>query len=163
MGSNKDLARLRDRIDEVYRNFISTSEDGILSLNVILQEVKIKLRTEIRSTESALIDVALLRFIHGVGRRREYRSSGTQEPDFFYGYKRIPQSVSISGGKKKRTAKLTIVEAESYLEEHSPKAFEDRRHEFRRMVEDCKLFRKSDTDTLEVLMERRAAAEAENR
>ena len=61
----------------------------------------------------------------------------------------------------KRTAKLTIVEAEAYLEEHSPKAFEERHQELRRMIEDCRRFRKSDSDTLEVLMERLSAAESQ--
>ena len=159
MSSTKALVQLRNDIGEVYRNSITSAGNRALSMADILQSIKLELQTKIKAVESELIDLTLTSFIHDVGRRKEQSSIGTEERDLFDGYKRIPQSVTIDGSRKKRTAQLSIAEAEAYLEEHSLKVASDQHQEFRRLIEDCREFRKSENDTLEVLIQRRSAAD----
>jgi hypothetical protein len=162
MANAEKLVQLRERIAEIYRGFISSSSNGIASIDEIMQVIKSELDLEIKAVESDLVDLMLRRFVHDVGKRKERRVKGIQETDLFEGYKRIPQSISIDGRNKKRTAKLSLAEAETYLKKHSPQAISDQHQEFRRLVEDCRAFWKSESDTLETLMERRAEAEAKN-
>ena len=162
MANTEKLVQLRERIAEIYRGFISSSSNGVASIDEIMQLIKSELDPEIKAVKSDLVDLMLKRFVHDVGKRKERRVKDIQEADLFEGYKRIPQSILINGRNMKRTAKLSLAEAEAHLEKHSPKAISDQHQEFRRLVDDCRAFWKSESDTLETLMERRAEAEARN-
>ncbi len=158
MSSSKVLIKLRNDIDRVYPNSIASAGNQAVSVEEILRSVKSELAVEIDNAKGDLIDASLVRLINDVGRRKEKTSNGANTLDLFGGYKRIPQSVTIGTGKK-RTLKLSIAEAESYLNVHSIRTVNEQNQELRRLILDCRKFQNSESDTLEEMLQRRAEAE----
>lgn len=155
MASVKRMVALRNDIDQLMNESFRSREGGTLSTDDILMAVKRRLKPQIAVAESDLIDIALKRLIDSVGRRSPGRRKEAGERDLFGDYPNIPQTLTIGEKRRKRTAKLSIMEALDYLDSHSPKAVSERFEALKRLVEDCLPFKTSDDDTIEELIERK--------
>lgn len=155
---SKALVQIRDGIDDVYSDLVESNDGGVLSVKDMLASVRQKLAHDIEWFETELINASLERLIHDVGRRRGRRRSNDEVADLFEGYKRIPRTLLVKEGARKSTAKMTISELETYLDDHTPRSVANDHEEMRRLITDCRKYVKSERDTFEVLLRRQAEA-----
>jgi len=152
---SKELAQLRDGIDDVYSELLASCSTGTLSMREIRREIRSRLPTEIDASGPALQDLSLDQLIHQVGRRRRANLPDERQGDFLAGYKRIPQSLTDEVGNKKLLEKFSIPELEGYLDEHTRKKIEKDHSELRRLISDLRIFVQSSNDSIELLLRRR--------
>ena len=149
------LCDLRNGIEDIYREVMSEQGNGEAPNSIVLSRVKSQKSREVEALAPQLVDIALTKLFNDVSTRKGARSKSDDGIDLFGGYRGIPRSVTIAIGMKKDTAKLSFAEADKWMSDHSLQLINDRHDEFRRLVNDCRPFQKSDQDTLEVAMERK--------
>lgn len=121
----------------------------------VLERVKAEMENEIRHLAPQLIDIALVKLNNEVSNRKGPRALTTRGHNLFGDYDGIPKSVTIVKGKKKDLTKLTFPEADLWIKAHAIR-IDLRKHEkFKKLVEDCRPYKKSDQDTLEMAMKRK--------
>jgi hypothetical protein len=134
-------------------------ENGEVSNVDVLTRVKSLKEEEIKFLTPQLINIALTKLYNEVSSRKGVRSEGNFGSDLFDNYRGVPKTITIIKGKKKDTSKITFQEADLWIEAHGTKTDENKNEEFKRLVEDCRPFKKSDDDTLELAMSRKREAD----
>lgn len=159
MALKTSLSDLRNGIEGIHHEIMRQQRDGEASNGAVVAKVRRDKAAEIALLTDQLIDIALVKLLNEVSSRKGVSGSDTGTLDLFGGYQGIPKSVTILKGKKKSTLLLTIVQADLWLKARMQKPDDDRHESFRRMVDDCRPFQRSEDDTLAMIMERRAQAE----
>ncbi len=157
MATRHTLRDLRNSIQEIHRQAMLERSDGEAANAAILARVKAEKPELLLQLTPELVNIALTKLLNEVSTRKGQRTRSTAGPDLFGDY-RVPRSVSIVRGKKKDTAKLSVREAELYLQAHSEKSASDRHASLRLLLEECRQFMRSPEDTLETLFLRKEQA-----
>ncbi|MFW2829459.1 hypothetical protein [Sphingomonas sp. ID0503] len=159
MAFKTTLSDLRNGIEEIHREMMRQQRDGEASNAAVVAKVRRDKVEEVALLTDELVDIALIKLLNEVSSRKGVRNFDAGTLDLFDRYRGIPKSVTILKGKKKSTSLLTIVQADLWLKARMQKPADDRHEPFRRMVDDCRPFQRSEDDTLATMMERRAQAE----
>lgn len=153
------LTDLRNGIEEAYREVIREQGNGEAPNELVLKKVRSSLGAELIELNSNLVEIALIKLLNDVSNRKGAKAINGAGLDLFGQYRGIPKHIAVGPRKKKATAMITFVEADLWLKAHSMKASIDRNEEFRRLVEECRPFRQSDHDTLQMAMDRKKLSE----
>ncbi len=156
MALKTSLSDLRNGIEAIHREMMRQQRDGEASNAAVVAKVRREKIEEIALLTDQLVDIALVKLLNEVSSRKGVRNTEAGTPDLFGGYLGIPKSVTILKGKKKSTLSLTIVQADLWLKARMQKPDNDRHESFRRMIDDCRPFQRSENDSLATIMERRA-------
>lgn len=154
MANRYQLAELRNGIDAVYQRLMRESEGAIVLNEAILDRIKSELRSEISFGQLALVEMALVKLVNDVSRRRGRASPEYSGPDLFGDFPGVPHGVSVGRGKKMMTADFTFGAAKDFLDSHPPKPARDPFKGFRQFVQDCEGIDASNEETLRSIMER---------
>ena len=153
MANRFNLGDLRAAIEAVNRDVMEERGNGEAPNSIVLARLKRDRTPLIDHFSPQLIDIALTKLLNDVCRKNAARSA-YQQHDLFDGYRKIPASVTISRGVKKATEKLTVSEAESWLESHSNRVVNNGFDGFRDLVMECRKHTKSDDETIEQILKR---------
>lgn len=148
------LSDLRNSIEGIHREIMREQIDGVAPNDIVLGRVRRENADGIKLMMEQLVDIALVKLLNEVSSRKGARAS-FDGPDLFGEYRGIPKSVTISRGRKKSTAQLTIPQADLWLKARLEKTESDKYETFRRMVDDCRPFQMSAEDSLAIAMERK--------
>lgn len=160
MAGRLNLGDLRAAIEDVYRQVMDEKGNGEAPNFLVLKRLKEERALLVDHFSPQLKDMALTKLLNDVCRQNAARSASARQRDLFEGYRRIPKSVTIARGLKKDTAKLSILEAEDWLEAHSNRTVNNDYDDFRRLLNHCQAHAKSKAETLEqVLVRTRGAQE----
>jgi hypothetical protein len=154
MSATKAMVEFRNKIAGIYLKSVkSPGSDGV-SIDDILKSVKVELKSDIENLQSDLIEATLRAFVYNVGRRKTPLSLDGDATSLFEEYKRIPHGLKIGGNKLKPIAHATIAEVRLYIDEHERKS-KDNLTELKRLTSDLEQYKKNESDSFEVLMQRR--------
>lgn len=159
MAVRATVSNLRNGIEEIYHDLMAGQDNGEVSNAAVLARIRRDKAGEIAELDTQLVDIALVKLLNEISRRKGKRGDDAAMPDLFGDYRGIPKSVSLARGRKNSTAYLTLSQALSWVQARTEKQEDDRHAAFRRMIDDCTPYQQSPDDTLAVMMERKLAAE----
>ena len=159
MAAKATLSDLRNAIEAINREVMKEQGNGEASNATVLDRVMKTHAKEVELLTPQLVGIALTKLLNEVSSRKRPSANFPEGIDLFGAYRGIPKSVSIVRGKKKDTAKLKFAEVDLWLKTHSEKIRDPKYDDFRRLVEDCRPYKISEEDTLEMAMERKRQAE----
>lgn len=159
MSEKVTLSDLRNAIEEINKDVMLERGNGEASNIDVLSRVKTSKSKEIEYLTSQLVNIALTKLYNEVSNRKGPKSLNDEGIDLFGNYRSIPQSITITKGKKKDTSRITFQEADLWIGSHDTKTNNKKNEEFKRLVDDCRPFKQSDNDSLEIAMKRKLEAE----
>jgi hypothetical protein len=159
MPSKSTLSDLRNFMEGINRTIMGERGDGEAPNSEVLVRVKTEHGKTLKDLSAQLIDIALVKLNNEVNSRKGAKALTQEGVDLFGNYHRIPKGISVGKGRKKDTAKVTFFEADHYLDARRRPRDDKNDDEFKRLVEDCRPYKRSDDDTLEICMQRKIAAE----
>jgi len=154
MANRRNLGDLRAAIENINREVMDEGGNGEAPNAVVLARLKQERSPLIAHFSQQLIAMALTKLLNDVCRQTAGRSAYNKQRDLFDGYRKIPRSVTILRGLKKDTAKLSVSEAEHWLDCHSDRVVNKNYEGFRRLVEDCRAHARSSDETIEQVLKR---------
>ena len=146
------LVELRNKIDAVYLRMMSKSDGSSIHNNEILLEISANLDVDLEKNKDALMEMALIKLINDVSRRRGRPSDQNGDLDLFDEVSGIPHSLSVGRGMKAYTADMTLGTAKLWLSKHPPKPAKDPYANFRQLVEELEEDGAADEDTLHSIL-----------
>ena len=158
MAKGYGLGDLRAAIEGINREVTSERENGEASNLDVLARLKKTRPQLVEAFMPQLADIALIKLLNEVCRRKAAGSSLGGRFDLFESYPKVPESVTITKGIKKRTSKLTVEEAQDWLRKHSKRTVKNDNEDFRRLVEECIKHARSENETIEDILNRRHAS-----
>ncbi|WP_156393984.1 hypothetical protein [Rhizobium sp. Root651] len=159
MSKKTTLSDFRNLMEGVNRAIMAERGDGEAPNAEVLARMRVRHAKEMKELNSQLLDIALVKLNNEVNSRKGARALTQDGVDLFGTYHRIPKGISVGKGRKKDTAKVTFFEADHYLDARRKPKDDKNDDEFKRLVEDCRPFKQSDDDTLEICMKRKIDAE----
>lgn len=158
MSEKVTLSDLRNAIEGINRDVMRDRTNGEVSNADILDRVKKLKAKEIEILSPQLISIALTKLYNEIINRKGPKLITDQGFDLFGDYRGIPKNITIVKGKKKDVSKLTFQEAELWVRSREKNLEETKNEEFKRLLEEARPFRESDSDTLEMAMRRKREA-----
>jgi hypothetical protein len=162
MPEKVTLSDLRNFMESINRSIMAERGDGEAPTIEVLTRVRTNHGKALEALEGQLVDIALIKLNNEVNNRKGAKAITQEGNDLFGAYRRIPKGISVRKGRKKDTAKVTFYEADHYLDARRKPRDDKNNDEFKRLVEDCRPYKLSDDDTLEVCMSRKIEAEGSN-
>ncbi|MDE1991674.1 MAG: hypothetical protein KGI75_04190 [Rhizobiaceae bacterium] len=159
MPKNATLSELRNLMEGINRAIMAERGDGEAPNSDVLARVKAEHGKVLHELAIQLLDIALVKLNNEVNNRKGAKALTQEGFDLFGQYHKIPKGISIGRGRKKDTAKVTFFEADHYLDARRKPKDDKNDDEFKRLVEDCRPYKQSDDDTLEICMKRKIEAE----
>lgn len=159
MSEKVTLSDLRNAIEDINKDVMRERENGEVSNVDVLARVRSLKSEEIGHLTPQLVNIALTKLYNEVSSRKGPKSINEDGVDLFGRYRSIPKNITLVKGKKKDTSKVTFQEADLWIKAHDTKSDETKNEDFKRLVEDCRPFKQSDEDSLEVAMKRKIEAE----
>uniref|UniRef100_B0SXW7 Uncharacterized protein n=1 Tax=Caulobacter sp. (strain K31) TaxID=366602 RepID=B0SXW7_CAUSK len=159
MSEKVTLSDLRNAIEDINKDVMRERVNGEVSNVDVLARVRSLKAKDIEYLTAQLVNIALTKLYNEVSNRKGPKSINDAGVDLFGSYRSIPKNITLVKGKKKDTSKVTFQEADLWIKSHDTKSDEKKNEEFKRLVEDCRPFKQSDDDSLEVAMKRKIEAE----
>lgn len=154
MSKGYNLGDLRAAIEQANREVMSESGNGQASNTAVLERLK-KRDVLISSFTPQLVDIALIKLLNQVSRQSAANNIENDQYSLFDGYRKIPRRITVVRGLKMKTEQLSLAEAEEWLENRSRQVAVDEYEDFRKLISECKLFAKSDNETIEQILIRK--------
>ncbi len=154
MAVGYNLGDLRAAIDEINREVVAERGTGEVLNADVLTRLKRTRPHLIEAFTPQLVDMALIKLLNQVCVSNATKDAASAQSALFAGYSQIPKGVAIIRGLKKATEKLTIAEAEEWLESHSNRTVSNDHEGFRKLIDDCRRAAKSDIETIEEILNR---------
>ena len=142
------LSDLRVAIEDTVHAVMEESGSGVAQNHEVLARLKSERRSLVSFFSPQLVDIALVKLLNDVCRKRTALVSGGDKGDLFGGYGRIPKRVTVARGLKKYTANLTLAEAKKWLDDHSNRTVDIDNEDFRKLVDECEHHAHSDDETI---------------
>ncbi len=159
MSEKITLSDLRNAIEDINKDVMRERGNGEASNVDVLSRVRAVKAKEIEQLTPQLVNIALTKLYNEVSNRKGPKALNDAGVDLFGNYRSIPKSITLIKGKKKDTSKVTFLEADLWIKARDTKADDKKNEEFKRLVEDCRPFKQSDDDSLEMAMKRKIEAE----
>lgn len=155
------MIALRTTISEIAAAMRSETNDGAIDIPTAIDRLRKEHPDQLAEIATRLIDDALAKLFHDVGRRRGLRRQIVAEYDLFAHFTGIPGMMNVGKGKLKDTTKLTLAEANRWLGARQKKDDDTRirNEKFAELVETLKPYIVTTEDTLEDAMRRKLEAE----
>lgn len=153
MAKKLNLGDLHAAIESIYRDVMKEQGNGVVPNSIVLDRLTVERSALVQLYAPQLINMALTKLLNDVCRKNATRAT-SHVHDLFDGYRKIPMNVTVGRGFKKATEKLTILEAQEYLDNHLNRTSKNDYLDFRHMVDECREHARSSSETIEDVLVR---------